>query len=127
MIVNMVTVTLGVETPDTIALTPGVRAYLASTPRSDLSDTTILEFFLDNNGYINNVEVVPEFIGAGAAGTDMLMIYKKSPDKLTLELPQPFEQFPPIIEGLEYVIPCHSRIAGVLVYYPLSITKASGC
>ena len=127
MVTSMINLTMNVEIPDTVIFTPGVRAYLASTPRSSYSDTTILDFWLQKNGYIKNVEVAPELTGAGTNGTDMMMIYKKSPQKLTLELPQPFEQFPPEIKGLEYVISCHSRCAGILCYYPLSLMKASGC
>jgi hypothetical protein len=32
----------------------------------------------------------------------------------------PFEQLPVQEKGLEYVVNCHSRIGGVLIYYPLS-------
>jgi len=31
-----------------------------------------------------------------------------------------FEQLPVQERGLEYVVPCHSRIGGVIIYYPLS-------
>lgn len=127
MVAKMLELTQNVETPDTLLLDHETHADLATRPRSDNSDTTILEFFLKNSPYVKNVEVVPELNGAGTDGTNVCMMYKKSPDKLTLEIPQPFEQFPPQAEGLEFVIPCHSRCAGLIVYYPLSIIKAEGC
>ena len=127
MVSKMLKLTQKVERPDTLMLDHETHADLSTRARSDNSDTTILEFFLKNSPYVKNVEVVPELNGAGTGDTNVVMIYKKSPDKLTLEIPQPFEQFPPQAEGLEFVIPCHSRCAGVIVYYPLSIIKAEGC
>lgn len=127
MVSKVLELTQNVERPDTLLLDHVSHADLATRARSDNSDTTILEFFLKNNPYVKNVEVVPELYGAGTSDTNVCMMYKKSPDKLTLEIPQPFEQFPPQAEGLEFVIPCHSRCGGVIVYYPLSIIKAEGC
>ena len=78
------------------------------------------------NAYVKNVQIVPECSGAAEDGDDLILMYRKDPDKLTLEIPQPFEQLPVQFEGLEYVVPCHSRIGGLIVYYPLSIIKAEG-
>ncbi len=127
MVAKMLELTQNVERPDTLALPHTVHADLASRPRSSTSDTTILEFFLKNNPYVKNVEVIPELAGAGTDGVDICMMYSKSSDKLTLEVPQPFEQFPPQPEGLEFVIPCHARCGGTIIYYPLSIIRAEGC
>lgn len=127
MVAKVLKLTQKVERPDTLILDHENHADLSTRARSDNSETTILEFFLKNSPYVKKVEVVPELNGAGTGDTNVVMMYKKSPDKLTLEIPQPFEQFPPQAEGLEFVIPCHSRCAGVIVYYPLSIIKAEGC
>ena len=127
MVSRMLTLTQGVETPDTMLLDFDTHSDLSTRPRSSTSDTTILEFFLKNSPYIKNVEVIPELAGAGTNSTNVCVMYKKSLDKLSLEIPQPFEQFPPQAEGLEFVVPCHSRIGGVIVYFPLSIIKAEGC
>lgn len=127
MVSRMLELTQNSEIPDTLCLGHTTHAHLFSTPRSANSDTTILEFWLKNNPYVKNVQIVPELVGAGTGGVDVCFIYKKSADKLTLEIPQPFEQFPVQPEGLEYVVPCHSRCGGVIVYYPLSIIKAEGC
>lgn len=127
MVSKILELTQNTEIPDTILLGHTTHAYLSSTPRSSTTDTTILDFFIRNNPYVKNVQVVPELIGSGTGGTDICIIYKKSPDKLTLEIPQPFEQFPVQPEGLEFVVPCHSRFGGVIIYYPLSLIKAEGC
>ncbi|MDR3100757.1 MAG: DUF2184 domain-containing protein [Paraburkholderia sp.] len=126
MVQSMIRTTKGVETPNTMLLPPDTIAWLRSTPRSDVSDTTIAEFFLDNNGYIEELEDCVELQEAGPSGGDMIVCYRKDPNALTFEIPQPFEQFPPQQEGLEFEIPCHSRCGGVIIYYPLSLVKAEG-
>lgn len=126
MVSKILELTQNTEIPDTLMLGHTTHNYLASTQKSEYSDTTILDFFLKSNPYVKKVEIVPECIGA-EDGEDVCVIYRKDPDKLTLEIPQPFEQFPVQSKGLEYVVPCHSRVAGLIVYYPLSIIKAVGC
>lgn len=127
MVNAVITLTKSVERPDTLILPYGVYGDVSSRPRSATSDTSILKYFMENNPWIKNFVVIPEAQGAGAGGTDLCMVYKKDPDKLTLEIPQPFEQFPPQQVLLESVVACHSRCGGVIIYYPLSILKAEGC
>jgi hypothetical protein len=118
--------TNGVESPDTLVMPIDQFTYISSTARSANSDTTILDYFLKNNPLIKRVEWANELKGAGVAGVDVMIAYKRDPDKLTLEIPQPFEQFPVQEKGLEFVVPCHSRCGGVIVYYPLSIAFGEG-
>jgi hypothetical protein len=47
-------------------------------------------------------------------------------EHITLELPQIFEQFDPLQKGMVYEIPCHSRCAGVIIYYPMAFCFADG-
>jgi hypothetical protein len=119
--------TKGVEIPDTILL-PIAQWRIISTTRLDSgTDTTIKEFFLKNNPEIKMIEWVNELkdvspLPSGGAGpADIGIVYKKDPDILTLEIPQAFEQFPAQERNLEFVVPAHSRIGGVIVYYPLAI------
>ena len=44
----------------------------------------------------------------------------------SLVSPQPFEQFPPAWHGLEWLTICHSRIGGVMVPRPYSVTIMPG-
>jgi hypothetical protein len=118
--------TNGVEIPDTLLLPLAQYNYIKATPRSALSDTTILSYFLANNGYINTVEWVNELKAAGTNSADLMVCYRRDPDVLTLEIPQDFEQLPEQEIGLEYVVNCHQRIGGVLVYYPMAVNIVSG-
>ncbi len=123
---GIVATTFGVEAPDTLLLPIGTKNYLTSTARSQFSDASILKYFLDNQSFIKNVEWLNELSSLTGAGVDSMLAYKRDPDKLTLEIPQDFEQFPAEPRGLEFMIACHERIGGVLVYYPLSVTRADG-
>lgn len=130
---GIVDLTNGVESPNTLVLPIKQYTQISSTARSTNSDTTILQYFLLNNPFITSVEWTNEFKGAGlgiegeiAAGNDIMLAYDRNPDKLSLEIPQDFEQFPAQERGLEFVISVHARIAGILVYYPLSLAIAEG-
>lgn len=123
---SVVSTTLGVEIPDTMILPLVNYNYIASTARSANSDTTILNYFLQNNPYIKMVEWVNELATAGASGVTRMMAYRRDPEVLTLEIPSDFEQHELEKRGLEYVIDCTERCAGVIVYYPLAIAYGDG-
>lgn len=124
---SVVEVTNEVEQADTMLLPTKQYNYIKSTPWATNNDgKSILKQFLENNEYIKDVFSVPRLKGAGAGGLDRLAVYKRDPDVLTLEIPQDFEMFEEQARGLEYIVPCHSRIGGVIVYYPLSCAFADG-
>lgn len=127
---SIVGLTKGVEMPNTVLLPVNQYTLIASTPRSPTSDTTILEYFIQNNPFITTVDWVPELAGAGpvvmSVATDLFIAYDKNPDKLTMEIPMPFTQYPPQERGLEFVVPCESRYGGIITYYPLSLAIGYG-
>ena len=122
--------TLGVEEPNMVLLPIKEFGHIAATPRSANSDTTILEFLrrvhpgidFDWVNELKNVDPAP----SGGAATNVMAIYDRNPDKLTLEIPQEYEQFPVQERGLEFVVPAHGRIGGVIIYYPLSVSLVEG-
>jgi hypothetical protein len=118
--------TNGVEIPDTLLLPLEQFNHINDTPRSAQSDTTILQHFLKNNQYIKTVEWVNELDAAGTGGADVMIAYRRDPDALTLEIPQDFEQFPEEARGLEFIVACHQRMGGVLIYYPMSVNIVEG-
>lgn len=123
---TVVSTSLGVENPDTMLLPLAQYNYVASTARSDFSDKTILNYFLENNPYIKGVEWLNELKGAGVGATDRMYAYRRSPEVLTLEIPSDFEQLELEKRNLVYKVPCIERIGGVLVYYPLAIAYGDG-
>lgn len=123
---TVVSTSLGVEIPDTMLLPLAQYQYVASTARSANSDTTILNYFLQNNPHVKQVEWVNELATAGASSAARMYAYRRSPEVLTLEIPSDFEQLEMQIRNLVYKVPCIERIGGVLVYYPLAIAFGDG-
>lgn len=129
---NIFSLTKGVEQPNTLIL-PLAQYSLISTLRVDtVTPLTVKEFFLMNTPFIKNIEWANEMTAAGigvspvGAGADIMIAYDRSPDKLEFQVPVAFEQFAAQEKGLEFEIPCHARVGGVLVYYPLSISIMEG-
>ncbi len=131
-VTRIIDITLGVEVPNTMLLPVAQHRKIATTRLADGTDTTIKEFFLKNNpeisfmDWVNELKDVDPAPSGGAAPTDIGLTYDRSPEVLTLEIPQPFEQFPAQERGLEFLVPAHSRIGGVIVYYPLAIDIMEG-
>ena len=118
--------TNGLEAPDTMLLPIEQYTYLATKRLGDSSDETILSYFMKTNLIIKNVEWVTQLKGAGRNGTDRGVIYTRSPDTLSLELPLIFTTLPPEREGFGYTVDTEAKIAGVNVYYPLACAYLDG-
>jgi hypothetical protein len=127
---NMVDLTKGVEWPDTALVPPAQFGRMRTLPRATVSDTTVFEFIMKAHPELKKIEWVNELKAVSpkpstptvvGSSEDIMILYKYDPMKLTLEIPQPFEQFPVQERGLEYTIPTHARCGGVIVYYPLSL------
>lgn len=118
--------TSGVEAPDTMLLPIEQFNIINDTPIGDNADKTILNYFLTNNRFINTIEWVTELAGAGASATDRMMVYSRDEEHITLEIPQPFEQFPPQQRAMEFEIMTHEETGGVIIYYPQSVAYGDG-
>jgi len=127
LIVNQVVVNSnGVERPNTLLLPLDQFTLISSTPRSMNSDMTILQYFLLNNPFIKTVDWLAQLSGAGTGGTDVMLAYDRDENKLAMQIPMAFTQYPPQERNLEFVIPCESRFGGVTIYYPQSVIIGEG-
>lgn len=128
IVTSVINTTNGKEIPDTMLLSINSYELVRTTRMTGDSNRTILQFFLENNQHITKVEWLTQLSGLAESGdgTDRMIVYPMDPMNLTLEIPQPFEQFRPQERNLEFVVPCHSRTGGVLIYYPLSVAFADG-
>lgn len=131
-VTRIIDLTFGTEIPNTMLLPIDQHRKISTTRLDSGTDTTIKQFFLNNNPEITEIDWVNELKNVdpapsgGSAPTDIMMTYEKNPDILTLEIPQPYEMFAAQQRGLEFIVPAHSRIGGVVVYYPLAIDIAEG-
>jgi hypothetical protein len=122
--------TLGTAQANTILIPLDEYTLISSTRNSDSSDLTILEYFKRNRpgvtvDWVNDLsDILNPRTGSG--NVNVMIAYRLDPEVLTLELPQPYEQFPAQERNLEFVIPAHGRIGGVIIYYPLEIAIIDG-
>lgn len=126
------TATNGVEMPEAIAMPQEQFDLIAGTPypSSTSASETILSFFLKTQaaqpGGIQSVFPAPYLAGKGANGTDIMVSFRKRPDKVRLHMPLDFEMQPVQIRNFCYRVPCRMKTGGVQVMKPLSIRYASG-
>lgn len=107
------------EQPQTLLVPVLVYNYISGTPRASNSDTTILQFILQNVVGLSEVAPINEL-------TADAMLYDKNPDKLQLEMVKEIEFLPAQERGLELIVPAWGKTAGTNVYYPLSAIKITG-
>lgn len=120
-----------VERGNTLLLPPNQWSYIMSTPRSENSDTTIAQYVAQNSPYLNSIDDIIPVNECAAAnnpllGSDAMVAYDRNPDKLQLEIPVELEMMPVQQKNLEFVVPGRSRLAGLNIYYPLSLAIATG-
>ena len=114
-----------VESPNMLLL-PRSQYTLIRTKRFDTSsDKTILQWFQATYPNVM-VDTWYRLKQAGAGSVDRMVAYSMTPDHLQAAIPQEFEQLPVQERNLEFVVPCHARVGGVQVYYPLSMAYGDG-
>jgi hypothetical protein len=111
----------GVHRPDTMLFSSADWTTLTTHAFSGYDPRNILKVFLDSATYIKNVDQW-HYLDLADAQNDgpRGCVYNRNSQYLTLEIPQEFEQFAIQQKGLEFEVPCHSRIGGVVWWYPLS-------
>jgi len=114
---------------DTLLLPTAQWSYIASTPRSDNSDMTILQYIVANSPYLNSEsDVIPvsELAGAGAGATDRMMAYTKDVEKVVFHIPMPLRFTEPQRKGRGFEVPGEFKLSGVEFRYPGSARYADG-
>lgn len=134
MLKQMARTTKKVEKADTLGLPS--EAYLELQGRRiEGTDTTVLSYIQKNLKDIKNIVSCPELdpdsvdtnpYAKETDGQGVMLLFKNDSRKLTLENPLPFMQYPVQTEGLEMVVPCEARTAGILIYYPMSLLIGVG-
>lgn len=113
--------------PDTLVLDTATFERLGRTFVGQDVRISVLEVFRNTSPHITNITSWYKLNNADAAGTGpRLLLMKRDPEVLELYVPQEFEQFPPQPNGLEFDIPCHARVGGVAIRYPLAMAYIDG-
>ena len=134
MYAQVTSTTRDVERPDTLVLPTEVYTALSLKRLGD-TEATVLEYVQKHAPYLkeivsaselnsNNPETNPYAEGAPGVGSNegqaVAFLFTNSPDKLEINIPMAFTQNPAQPRNLETIIPCESRVAGVIMFYPLS-------
>ena len=120
---NMVTANEGRFPPDTLALPMYLRLRLAHTMFTDGRPESVLERYLRINGSVRrviDVALLKEADGTSANQSRGVLL-STSNDNFEIVVPQPFTIRPPQEVGLGVKIYAIGRIAGFVVYQPLSM------
>jgi hypothetical protein len=125
MVTSGPNLTNGIETINTIILPLEQMALISTTPYSDNSDLTILEYFRRTTPGIT-VDSWFRCKGAGAGGADRAVAYRRDPQVLELHIPKELTALEPEQRNLETIVNHHARFAGVICHYPLAVNYADG-
>jgi hypothetical protein len=117
---SVVTNTRTLIKPDTLLFGTVEWGILQRPVGAELSKT-ILRAFLDNNPYIKVADQCPALDAAGADGFGRIICYKRAIEVVAFVIPQEFEQLPPQMKNLATMVPCHARIGGITMKYPLGM------
>jgi hypothetical protein len=115
-----------VEAPTRLLL-PTAQYNLAHCTRmEDGTDTTALNYFLQNNPYVREVMPVRELTGAGTGGADVMVAYDPQLSKLRMNIPMEIEQLPP--QEIDTCVKVIYRLksGGLTVHKPLSLNICEG-
>jgi hypothetical protein len=121
--------TFEVHTPDTILLPISQYESIAFRRLSDISQDTILSFFLKTQREAGrNIQVHPWMYnaGAGATSTDRMVAFKRDPAMLQHVLAMDATPLEASKHGLETIQPVVAKTCGTILHYPLSVTYGDG-
>lgn len=130
MFAYMAKITKNVERADTLVLPASVYIDI-STRQIPNTGFTVKKFLLDNAPYLKNIISASELEADAEetnpyVGSNVSFLYTNDKEKLCIEIPMPFYQYPLQNRNLEVVVPCEERVAGAVIYYPLSALIAVG-
>lgn len=126
--------TKDVERPDTLVLPTEVYTVLSLKRLGD-TEATVLSYIKDHAPYLKEIisaaelnsdaaETNPYAEGAPGVATNggqaVALLFTNDPDKIEINIPMAYTQNPAQPRNLETLIPCESRVAGTIVFYPLS-------
>ncbi len=92
---------------------------IATTPRSDFSDTTCLTWLLENVKWIESLEEWWK-LDTADDGDPMIVCYPRNPMALGALIPREFESLEPQAVGQDIVVPASGTCGGVVIRYAVA-------
>lgn len=116
MYIGMKTDTRGIGIPDTLALPEAQHAIITTTQRSAASDVTIFDYILKNFSWLKAIVPWDLLAAAGAGGVDRGLLYQRSEDVVTQDIPVEFMTLPVFQKGQNFEIECLATTAGTKIH-----------
>ena len=123
---SIVLSTSQVERPDTLLLPTNAYAIASEVSFAPNNPTSVLEVFLRQSPYIKRIDQWIQLDGAGVADADRIVCYRRAPDVAEIGIPLEYDEMPPEVRGMEFVVHAHMRTAGTIIRRPMAITYADG-
>jgi len=129
---NMFESTMKIMKPSEVWLPVNLWTLASATPRSDNSDKTVLQYFVENNPFgitREKVKALNAIAGQGTSGADCIIVkaeYANGTKTSRIREPFPLEWLPVQLHGLVYEIPGRGRFAGLQIMYPAAFSITSG-
>ena len=126
--------TKNVERPDTLVLPTDIYTTLSLRRVGDTGET-VLSYIQKHAPYLDKVVPAAELnsdsvdtnpYAAATNGQAVAFLFTNDIDKIELNNPMAFMQYPAQVNNLETIVPCEARTAGVIVSYPMSALIAVG-
>lgn len=116
--------TNGKETPDTVLMPLALYNKCQATEVSANYPKSVMTYLKETFAEITKWDWVPELTGGSAitSGRSMCVAYRRDIDKVELVIPETYTEQAPQQEALNFTIYATQRTAGVVAYYPMSIT-----
>ena len=122
MVTKVSNQSLNIFKADTLVLPLFHYNYIQQTPWSALTGDSILTVFMRNNPQVTSVipwhKLNTVSSAQGGAALPRGLAYQKDPMTMELVIPQEFEQMPPEMRVLEFIINCTARCGGAKIYQP---------
>lgn len=125
MVQSIIVGTKQIFPPDTLVLDTLSFARLSQKVTGADYDRTVLKVFLDQNPYIKNIDQWVKLDNASPAGGAMIIMYKRDPEILDVEVPLEYEEQPVQARNLKFVKNCTAKCSGVQIRYPGSMLYAT--
>lgn len=133
IITGVYTGTAEVEMADTLLLPTARYLTLANTPRSDNSDTTLLNYIQQNNSYTAEtgqplrIRGLRSLATAGGSSSARMMAYRRDPEVVRFHLPMPHRFLPPFQKSsMTWEVAGIMRTGGTEIRLPKAASYVDG-
>lgn len=118
---SMVTLTNGVETPDTLLLPINQYEFLMNRRLDGAVDAmTVMNAFMKNNTHIKNIQPLVELSKAGPNKEDIMIVYRRDPDAIKARVMDSFKFRELLRQAFGFQRPAAFKYGGLVLYYPYS-------